>query len=223
MSKRRVGVRSRSGRDEPRKSEKTRQRILDAAAKVFAERGYGHTRLIDVAREANIHAGSIYYCFPAREALVEELLFVCTSRALRQMKDRMATLAPGSSTADQLLAAATAALEGIVDGDFYNVAFNRILPQAPAEVRARHRPVLREYFNVWRRIIVTGQARREIRRDIDAGVVRLTIAGSIQWAAEWASIGHGSAAALAEQMISIFMNGMLTAEGIANALRTPSA
>ena len=41
-----------------RKSEATRLRILDAAARVFAQRGYADTRLSDIAQEAGTFAGS---------------------------------------------------------------------------------------------------------------------------------------------------------------------
>ncbi|MSW20533.1 MAG: TetR family transcriptional regulator [Actinobacteria bacterium] len=57
---------------EPRtKSERTRTRILDAAAAVFSEQGYG-ARLSDIARHAGIQTGSLYYHFSSREELVDE-------------------------------------------------------------------------------------------------------------------------------------------------------
>ncbi len=56
------------------KSEQTRRRILDAAALVFSRRGFSGARLSDVAKVANMKAGSLYYHFASREELVAEVM-----------------------------------------------------------------------------------------------------------------------------------------------------
>src|SRR5947199_8731391 len=69
--------RSESGAaDEPEsKSARTRARILDAAAHVLSLKGYSGTRLSDVAEYAEIQAPAIYYYFPSREDLIEEVMW----------------------------------------------------------------------------------------------------------------------------------------------------
>jgi len=57
------------------KSAKTRQRILDAAAHVLSMKGYAGTRLSDVAEYAELQAPAIYYYFPSREELIEEVMW----------------------------------------------------------------------------------------------------------------------------------------------------
>jgi len=60
--------------DQPRltpKSQRTRARILDAAMRLFAERGYGPVTNADIADVANLTRGAMLYHFPTREALVE--------------------------------------------------------------------------------------------------------------------------------------------------------
>jgi AcrR family transcriptional regulator len=52
---------------------RTRRRILDAAAEVFSEQGYG-ARLSDIAERAGMKTGSLYYHFDSREDLVAEVL-----------------------------------------------------------------------------------------------------------------------------------------------------
>jgi AcrR family transcriptional regulator len=46
-----------------------RTNILEAAARVFAEKGYATTRIIEVARAAQVGKGTIYEYFPSKEAL----------------------------------------------------------------------------------------------------------------------------------------------------------
>ncbi|SFM12999.1 TetR/AcrR family transcriptional regulator [Marinobacter zhejiangensis] len=50
-----------------------RQRILDAALKVFASRGVHGTPVPPIAREAGISVGSLYRYFDSKEALVNTL------------------------------------------------------------------------------------------------------------------------------------------------------
>jgi len=53
------------------KSLRTRRRILDAAMRLFAERGYHASSNADVAEAANLTRGAMLYHFPTREDLVE--------------------------------------------------------------------------------------------------------------------------------------------------------
>ena len=53
------------------KSFRTRRRILDAAMRLFAERGYHASSNADVAEAAGLTRGAMLYHFPTREDLVE--------------------------------------------------------------------------------------------------------------------------------------------------------
>lgn len=50
-------------------SEGVQARILDAALKVFSERGYAEASMADIVREAEISIGSIYHHFGGKEEL----------------------------------------------------------------------------------------------------------------------------------------------------------
>src|ERR1700735_1771333 len=52
------------------KKARTRQLIADTAARLFAERGYEHVLVSDVAREAEVSEQTVYNYFPAKEQLV---------------------------------------------------------------------------------------------------------------------------------------------------------
>lgn len=203
-------ARKRRSADQPSKSDLTRQRILDSAARVFATRGYGHTRLADVAREAGTHAGGIYYYFASREDLVAEVLDLATERAIAKLTAALADLPEGAGARDRLLAAATASLSLILSDDLFNIAHARIYPQVPEDVQVRNRPLLRRYFALWRGIIEDGRRAGEIRSDLDPTVLRMTIVGSIQWATEWASSAGSPAPDLARMMMSAFFEGIFT-------------
>lgn len=201
----------------PSKSEQTRQRILDSAAIVLAERGYTHTRLSDVARQAGSHAGGIYYYFESREALVEELLRVCTEHALSELRAALAALPADATSEEKIVAAARSQLAGIMSNDPYILAYNKIFLQVPEDVQIRHREILRSFFAIWRDLIREGQANGEIRVDLSPAVIRLTISGAIQWAVQWASARHGTADELARQMVDLLLHGALSRQAGAPA------
>src|SRR2546422_2244482 len=55
-----------------RDAERNRQRILEAARELFAERGLGVT-LNDIAHEAGVGVGTVYRRFPDKEQLIDAL------------------------------------------------------------------------------------------------------------------------------------------------------
>jgi AcrR family transcriptional regulator len=61
----------------PRQS---RQRVLDAALRLFSERGYGGTALQAIADELGLTKASVYYYFAAKGDLVEALAQPCLAR-----------------------------------------------------------------------------------------------------------------------------------------------
>lgn len=60
-----------------------RQRILDAALKLFLKTGYDGTAIPPIAKEAGVSVGTIYRYFDSKEALVNEL-FCETLQGLRE-------------------------------------------------------------------------------------------------------------------------------------------
>ncbi len=58
----------------PAKTASTRRAILDAARRLFLERGLSATRVIDVADRASLAKGTVYLHFADKDALVEAVL-----------------------------------------------------------------------------------------------------------------------------------------------------
>ncbi|MBN1524149.1 MAG: TetR/AcrR family transcriptional regulator [Spirochaetales bacterium] len=54
-------------------SEESKQRILDTAKKIFAEKGYTGARIDHIAKEAKVNKALIYYYFKSKEAILDEL------------------------------------------------------------------------------------------------------------------------------------------------------
>jgi AcrR family transcriptional regulator len=79
----------------PRKADPNRkQDIIQAACRVFAQKGYAATRIIEVAEAASVGKGTIYEYFRSKEAL-----FFAVFEAM--MEDAAGMLAKAGDTADQ--------------------------------------------------------------------------------------------------------------------------
>jgi AcrR family transcriptional regulator len=61
------------------KARRTRQRMLDAAARLFTERGWTRTTVEDVARAAEVGVQTVYFTFGNKRALLKEVLDVAVA------------------------------------------------------------------------------------------------------------------------------------------------
>src|ERR1700691_1927450 len=92
-----------------RKKARTRQVIADAAARLFAERGYEQVAVSDVAREAEVSEQTVYNYFQTKEQLVtdrDQLIQDELSRLIR-------TRAPGTTPAAAIREFVLDTVEGI--------------------------------------------------------------------------------------------------------------
>src|ERR1700690_3440440 len=92
------------------KSARTRARILNAAAHVLSVKGYAGTRLSDVAEYAELQAPAIYYYFPSREDLIEEVMYAGIADMRTHLQGALDALPPQTSPIDKILAAVEAHL-----------------------------------------------------------------------------------------------------------------
>jgi len=92
-------------RSPQKRTERNRQRILAAAERLFAKRGYSDTSIDAVAEAVDMHQPGIYYYFPSKEALYEEVV----RAAIASLDDRVKELLISNDPPeDRLLASAAA-------------------------------------------------------------------------------------------------------------------
>src|SRR6201994_5165115 len=84
------------------KSERTRERLLQAAAVTLSRLGYAGMRLVDVGEEAGVQAPAIYYYWPSREQLIEEVVTVGTVRLREYVAAALAAAPAGTPALDRL-------------------------------------------------------------------------------------------------------------------------
>jgi TetR/AcrR family transcriptional regulator, cholesterol catabolism regulator len=167
------------------KSARTRQRILDAAAKVLNEHGYGGARLSDIAELAQVQAPALYYYFTSRDQLIEEVVTLGMARALTHVTEALAVLPPHASGLDRICAAVGAHLEVVLRLSDYASAAIRHGPQLPDAMRERQLAEQRAYGAVWRTLVEEAVRGGELHPELDPTSARMLILGGLNWATEW--------------------------------------
>jgi AcrR family transcriptional regulator len=92
-----------------RKKARTRRVIADAAARLFAERGYEQVAVSDVAREAEVSEQTVYNYFQTKEQLVTDLDELVQDQLSRLIRTRP----PGTTPAAAIREFALDLVEGI--------------------------------------------------------------------------------------------------------------
>jgi len=87
-----------------RKKQRTRSQIADAAAGLFAERGYEQVTVSDVARAADVSEQTVYNYFPAKENLVLDQDEALRDRLVQLVRDRPPGVSPAAAIRDEALA-----------------------------------------------------------------------------------------------------------------------
>ncbi|MGB5650311.1 MAG: TetR/AcrR family transcriptional regulator, partial [Sedimenticolaceae bacterium] len=70
----------------PKKSERTRQRIVEAANRLFYHQGYNQTSFSDVVQAANVPRGNIYYYFKTKDEILEAAVNYRTERISQMLE-----------------------------------------------------------------------------------------------------------------------------------------
>src|SRR5262245_18145902 len=131
----RVKAPRRSRASGPAKALVTRQAVLDAAARLFRQRGYAAPSLRDIADAAGIQAGSLYYHFDSKEHIVAEVLRVGVESVLEGVSSAVARARAAVGRGVVLLEAAIRGhLEALLTHGDYTSANVRILGHVPPTV-----------------------------------------------------------------------------------------
>lgn len=174
------------------KSQRTRTRILDAAAHVLSVKGFAGTRLTDVAEYAQLQAPAIYYYFPSREDLIEEVMYCGISDMRVHLERKLAELPPDAPAMDKIMTAVDSHLRHELELSDYTTASIRNSGQIPEHLRTRQKKEEAAYGRIWQLLFADAISDGEIRGDIDARMMRLLVMGALNWAAEWWEPGRGT-------------------------------
>lgn len=190
------------------KSARTRERILDAAAHVLSRKGYAGTRLTDVADQAEIQAPAIYYYFPSRDDLIEEVMWTGIAHMREHMTEVLGALPAGVGPLDRIDAAVEAHLRYELEISDYTTASIRNAGQVPETIRIRYNAEAAAYGEVWRELLADAAVAGLMRPDLDQLTARMMVLGALNWASEWWNPRRGSLDTVVRTAQSLVRHGI---------------
>ncbi|MGW4842645.1 SACE_7040 family transcriptional regulator [Nocardia brasiliensis] len=123
-----------------------RQQLLNAGARLIADRGFLGMRLDDLGAAVGISGPAVYRHFPNKEALLVELLVGISQRLLDGGK---AVVARTETAADALAGLVDFHLDfALGDADLIRIQ-DRDLENVPAAARRELRRTQRQYVEIW--------------------------------------------------------------------------
>jgi len=164
------------------KKELLRQTMLDAAAKLFAERGFAGTNLQDIADALGTSRPLLYYYFPNKEEILASLVEEVTVSSQHQSTRIAVSTDTNPGETLRFMTASHAKL--LLD---HAVAFrvvDRSEADLPAAIRKVHDTAKRAVFDNFSSVIARG-AQIGHFRPVDPQLSAFGILGMCSWTAWW--------------------------------------
>lgn len=198
------------------KADESRERILDAAAKLFRKNGYAAMSLRAIAAEAGMKAGSVYYHFDSKEQIVIEVLNLGIEVVHQGVENAVNALPPHASAGEIVRTGILAHLKALFQFSDYTSANVRIYGQVPSSAQKANLFTRRRYEALWDSILERAAAKGGVRAEVNRKAFRLMIIGSLNATLEWFRPKRGEVDALADQYAAILLNGLLENAEVGN-------
>jgi TetR/AcrR family transcriptional regulator, cholesterol catabolism regulator len=195
-----------------------RERILAAAAKRFADHGFGATTVRQIAEDVKVLSGSLYHHFATKE----EMLDAIVRGPVLRLQDLARDIAEGPGDAEARLAAMIRLHLGEYAADvtghailFHERKFFRRSPDFIFVAEAK-----KETYAAWVRIFDDGVDAGLFRSDIDRFLTISTVMRMLNAAADWHAHEDGSprdapTALTLDELFAFYLDFVL------RAVRTP--
>jgi AcrR family transcriptional regulator len=156
----------------------TRDRILDAAARLFRRQGYAATGIKEIVAEASAPLGSLYHYFPAGK---EQIAIEAVTRAGEKLRRTMEAAGEVPDLPVAVEAYFRVHAERLADSNYELGCPIATLALETASVNERIRQVCEDVFNSWQSTLARGFTAAGIPDD-DAGALATFVLSSYEGA-----------------------------------------
>ena len=158
-----------------------RERIVEASAEVFAERGFASTRVADIAEHAGIGKGTVYEYFSSKEELLFAVFEWINDRIAKRV---LAALAEGGSSHDRLVRLLRLGAEIVQDQvEMQAVTLDFWAASRGSGLEDRFNEACLASYRTFREIVagivVDGQAGGEFLAEIDAEAIATMVVSAM--------------------------------------------
>jgi AcrR family transcriptional regulator len=185
--------------------EARKRQIVDAAAACFSRKGFHHTTMQDICREADLSPGAFYRYFDSKEQIISQMV-----------QERRREGVGLIDTARRYHRSTLGALDEIADAFFYRLEDSQgcavdislwAEAQSDPAIRDLLKADVRDIADALRGLIATAQSRGEINPELDAQAVAQVMNSMFQGLVLQRSIDPGVAIGPYVAVIKAMMGG----------------
>jgi AcrR family transcriptional regulator len=204
------------------KGELSRENLLDAAARVFRQRGYTATTIRDIAQEAGVALGGLYRHFSSKEEFIAVSLTDGMKDIRADVQRAVSTLPPDAPLHDKIKAGIKAQMMATRKrGDSYDLAVRyERASTAPASIWKPYRQEVEGYRLYWKSLLDQARESGQIRRDSNTAMLTFFLLGSVIWVNQWHRPARRSLNRVAADFADFFLQGALARGGRTAAKKT---
>jgi len=179
--------------------------IIEAAARVFAERGFHGATTQDIADVLGIRQASLYYYFSSKEAALE---LVCLKGVEGFFDAAKAIAAQKRSARERLSLLIKSHLSPLVDRANFVKVFLNERQHLPAESRRRIGRWSRGLERIFEQVVREGVENGEFRPNLDVRLATLAILGMCNAAPSWHVKEGRPVADIAAEFAALVLDGV---------------
>ena len=192
------------------KSPDKHRKIIRAATKVFAKKGFFNARISDIAKEAKVADGTIYLYFNNKF----DILLSVFEQEIGKLIDQVTQLLEkGDNPKHRLEIFITNHLEEMKKNRYLAEVIHIELRQTSKLIREYRKNKFSEYLDIISTIIEKGQQEGIFRQDIKPEIAKQILFGSLDEVSRIWHLGNECPSTIEEvsqQITAIFQTGLLT-------------
>lgn len=197
-------------------------RILEAAVKVFAERGFFQSTISQIAKEAGVADGTIYLYFKNKDDI---LVHICSYKA-KQIFDRFREeVEKADSAIDKLRNLIYRHLKEFQRDRNMAVVYQTETHQMNRLTEDQIKEMSNMYLDIISKIVEQGQKEDSIRKDLYLSLVKRFILGAVDEVINtWLhSDGEYDLTSMADPLVELFIRGIGNKSEITDLVKSSSS
>ncbi len=183
----------------------TREGILEAAARIFSEKGFDATSMQDIAEAVHLQKASLYHHFSSKQEILAGIL----DRALDLLNTKLEeVLAQSLSPDEQLRKAMICYLQTIAENQNLSAVLLLELRSLDPQLKAKHASRREKFEGLWKDLIIRGR-QQGVFQEIDPSLTGRAILGVMNWTVTWfRKDGAKTAEEIANLYADLLLNGL---------------
>ena len=184
----------------------TREGILEAAARIFGEKGYHATSMHDIADSVHLRKASLYHHFESKQ----EILIALLNQALDLINTNLeAVLTQSLSPDEKLRLAMDSYLQTITENQNLAAVLLLDLRSLDPHLKSLHAARREKFERLWKDLIVEGN-QAGVFNSIDPSITGRAILGVMNWTVMWYhSDGPRSASEISNLFTDLLLHGLM--------------